>query len=158
MLSIFDETNQSVVAVQQMAREELAHYGVVEVEEPWQGAGSILSIVEKPDPKVAPSDLGVVGRYVLQPEILDILSALPPGASNEIQLTDAISQHIKLNNAMALEFSGQRYDCGNKLGYLKAVMRLGLQHPELGQSLNNYLNTLLKPKEGVLLPKESMSI
>ncbi len=139
MLSVYDDSGLSVVAVQQIERRESDKYGVVDIKEPWHGVGSALSIVEKPSPAQAPSDLGVVGRYILNPDIFDHLQTLRPGAGSEIQLTDAIAQLIQQKGVMALEFSGTRYDCGSKLGYLKASVALGLEHPEVKHEFTRFL-------------------
>jgi UTP--glucose-1-phosphate uridylyltransferase len=102
----------------------------------------IASIVEKPDPADAPSNLGVVGRYVLTPKIFDLLQSTGRGAGGEIQLTDAISALLDYEAVYAYPFEGIRYDCGSKLGYLRATVEYGLRHPELGPDFNRYLETV----------------
>ena len=144
MLSVYDEFGTSVVAVQQIERKDSEKYGVIEIAEPWHKLGQVLSIVEKPLPEDAPSDLGVVGRYILTPEIFECLAHVTPGRGKEIQLTDAIADLIHIQGVMGLEFSGIRYDCGSKLGYLKATTALGLSHLELGQSFKEYLREQLE--------------
>jgi len=128
----------SVVAVEPVPREETSSYGIVAVEEREEGA-RITQIVEKPAPEVAPSNLAVVGRYLLVPEIFDKLEQTGRGAGGEIQLTDAIADLLRDQPVYAYKFSGQRYDCGNKLGYLKATVAYGLAHPETGAAFREYL-------------------
>lgn len=142
MLSIYDESGQSVIATQRIQRHETDKYGVIDIDEPWDGMGPVMGMVEKPDPSVAPSTLGVVGRYVLTPEIFDHLAKLKPGAGEEIQLTDGIAKLIETQGVMALEFNGIRYDCGDKLGYLMATVALGLEHPEVAQGFKTYLQDM----------------
>ena len=100
----------------------------------------VLSIVEKPKPDVAPSNLGVVGRYVLPGEIMTILQSTQRGAGNEIQLTDAIATLLSRQQVLAYEFEGHRYDCGSKLGYLQATVDYALRHPEVGADFEHWLD------------------
>ena len=97
------------------------------------------NIVEKPKPAEAPSNLAVVGRYILTPRIFDLLTDLPRGAGNEIQLTDAIARLLDHEFVLAHPFEGKRYDCGNKLGYLEATVAYGLKHPETGAAFKEWL-------------------
>ena len=99
------------------------------------------SIVEKPRPAEAPSNLGVIGRYVLTPRIFELLSEVVPGAGGEIQLTDGISALLKQEPVYAVRLPGQRYDCGSKLGYLQATLEYGLRHPETGDEFSRYLKS-----------------
>ena len=117
-------------------------YGIVEVEPVGPGLGEIRGIVEKPDPENAPSNLAVVGRYILTPRIFKLLESTEPGAGGEIQLTDAISAMIQEQTVLAYEFEGKRYDCGSKLGYLQANVELGLKHPDLAEEFREYLTEL----------------
>ena len=100
------------------------------------------SIVEKPHPDVAPSNLAVVGRYILTPRIFDKLLNTTPGAGGEIQLTDGIAALLKEEPVLALPFEGTRYDCGSKLGYLKATVELGMKHHEVGPAFADYLASI----------------
>jgi UTP--glucose-1-phosphate uridylyltransferase len=95
--------------------------------------------VEKPKPAEAPSNLAVVGRYILTPRIFDLLESTPHGAGGEIQLTDAIAALLKEEQVLAYEFKGKRYDCGSKLGYLKASIDFALQHEEIAEDFCQYL-------------------
>ena len=106
------------------------------------GLGEIRRIVEKPKKEEAPSNLAVVGRYILTPRIFKLLERTNRGAGGEIQLTDAISAMIQEQTVLAYEFEGTRYDCGSKLGYLKANVEFGLKHPELADDFREYLSEL----------------
>ena len=133
MVRLFNETHSSVLGVETVAREETGSYGIVEVTSR-RSAGmhqEVSSIVEKPHPDVAPSTLAVVGRYILTPRIFDKLLNTVPGAGGEIQLTDGIAALLKEEPVLALPFEGKRYDCGSKLGYLKATVEYGLRHHEV---------------------------
>ncbi len=142
MVRVFDDTHSSVLGVETVAREETGSYGIVEVQENPRGYQQVASIVEKPHPDVAPSNLAVVGRYILTSRIFDKLINTVPGAGGEIQLTDGIAALMKDEPVLALPFQGKRYDCGSKLGYLKATVEFGLQHHEVGADFSAYLNSL----------------
>ncbi|NKN32271.1 UTP--glucose-1-phosphate uridylyltransferase GalU [Marichromatium bheemlicum] len=129
----------SVLSVQEVPREETHKYGIVEVESGADGELRVVSIVEKPAPEDAPSNLAVVGRYLLTPAIFDKLESTGTGAGGEIQLTDAISALLADEPVIAHPFQGKRYDCGSKLGYLEATVEFGLDHPELGERFAAYL-------------------
>jgi UTP--glucose-1-phosphate uridylyltransferase len=101
----------------------------------------IHSIVEKPKPADAPSNLAVIGRYVLTPRIFELLSQVTPGAGGEIQLTDAISKLLGHERVLAVRLPGRRFDCGSKLGYLQATVEYGVRHPEVGQAFARYLKS-----------------
>lgn len=105
------------------------------------------SVVEKPSPENAPSDYAIMGRYVLEPEIFEILETLSPGAGNEIQLTDAIKLLNETKNVLAYEFKGKRYDVGDKLGFIKATIDLSLEREDISTALKSYLNELAEKKE-----------
>lgn len=139
MVRVFNETHSSVLGVETVAREETGSYGIVEIQPNAQGREQVSSIVEKPHPDVAPSNLAVVGRYILTPRIFDKLINTPAGAGGEIQLTDAIAALLKEEPVLAYAFDGVRYDCGSKIGYLKATVELGLKHHEVGREFAAYL-------------------
>ncbi len=143
MQRIYQQYGTSVIAVQRVPREEVSSYGIVEVEPLGPGIGEIKRIVEKPKPENAPSNLAVVGRYILTPRIFKLLADVPRGAGGEIQLTDAIAQLIQEQTVIAFEFEGTRYDCGSKLGYLKANVDFALEHPELRDEFREYLTELV---------------
>ncbi|MGH8671688.1 MAG: UTP--glucose-1-phosphate uridylyltransferase GalU [Burkholderiales bacterium] len=142
MVAQFNRHRCSLLGVQNVAREDTRQYGIV-TSTKWRARlHRVTGIVEKPKPEDAPSTLGVVGRYVLTPAIFECLRAVTPGAGGEIQLTDAIALLLRDENVLAYEFSGTRYDCGTKLGYLQANVELALQHPELGGAFQEYLANL----------------
>lgn len=134
----------SVIAVQQVPRRDTSRYGVVAVPPRSKSPHVISGIVEKPVPAEAPSRLGVVGRYILTPGIFDELSRSRAGAGGEIQLTDAIARLQQKERVLACEFSGRRYDCGTKLGYLEANVELAEKHPEIGGAFRRYLRGRLR--------------
>ncbi len=142
MSQIHAKSGGSVIAVQDVAREDTASYGIVSSEKISTGLSRITNMVEKPKPEDAPSTLGVVGRYILSPRIFHFLENLRPGAGREIQLTDAIGRLLREENVMAYEFQGQRYDCGSKLGYLQATVNFALKHPELSADFRAFLSTI----------------
>ena len=142
MVRVFNETHSSVLGVETVAREETGSYGIVEVATDGHGRQQVSSIVEKPHPDVAPSNLAVVGRYILTPRIFDKLLNTVPGAGGEIQLTDGIAALLKDEPVLAYPFAGKRYDCGSKLGYLKATVEYGLKHHEVGSEFAAFLSAL----------------
>jgi len=133
----------SVVAVEEVPQESTSSYGIVAVEDMEVGQ-RVTRIVEKPSPENAPSNLAVVGRYLLSPEIFDKLENTGRGAGGEIQLTDAIADLLDDANVYAYSFSGDRYDCGSKLGYLQATVAYGLAHDEIGDAFKAHLRDLVK--------------
>ncbi|HWU69145.1 MAG TPA: UTP--glucose-1-phosphate uridylyltransferase GalU [Stenotrophobium sp.] len=142
MQGIYQEYGTSVIATQRVPKSEISGYGVVDVKPIGKGLGEVRRIVEKPRPEDAPSDQAVVGRYILTPRIFKLLEHTQRGAGGEIQLTDAISMLLQEQTVLAHEFDGTRYDCGSKLGYLKANVELGLKHPELSGDFRKYLGQL----------------
>ena len=133
----------SLVAVQEVPREETASYGIVSTETPQGRLAVMTGIVEKPRPAAAPSTLGVVGRYVLTPAIFDLLGRTRPGAGREIQLTDAIGRLLKTQTVRAYAFEGRRYDCGSKIGYLEATVDYALKHAEVADEFRGYLEKVV---------------
>jgi len=139
MIETYREHRCSVVGVEQIAREDSDKYGVVR-SNPFDARHSrVEAIVEKPKPADAPSNLGVVGRYILTPRIFGLLAATETGSGAEIQLTDAIAALLRAEQVLAYEFQGTRYDCGDKLGYLKATVEYALKHEEVGEGFKTYL-------------------
>lgn len=138
MLEVFEQTQQTVVAVQKILPAETLRYGIVDA---ISSAKSMLirGIVEKPAPEKAPSDLAVVGRYILTPRILTLLETTPQGSGGEIQLTDAIAKLLTEEKVYACRFEGKRYDCGSKIGYLEATVAYALKHPELAEEFKRCL-------------------
>ncbi|MCC5860209.1 MAG: UTP--glucose-1-phosphate uridylyltransferase GalU [Ectothiorhodospiraceae bacterium] len=129
----------SLLGVEQVPPEETNKYGVVSTGEFNSKLSRVTGIIEKPEPEAAPSNLAVVGRYILTPRIFQLLEQTPPDARGEIQLTDAIARLLDYETVLAHEFRGVRYDCGSKLGYLKATVEYGLKHPDLGPEFAAYL-------------------
>lgn len=139
MVEVFEHYNSGVIAVQPVPADQTDKYGIVEIRELDERISKILSIVEKPKPAVAPSTLGVVGRYILPNEIMDILAHTQRGAGNEIQLTDAIATLLDRHQVLAYRFEGTRYDCGSKFGYLQATVDYALRHPEVADEFSDWL-------------------
>ena len=143
MIDKYQQHDSSVIAVQNVPKEETSKYGIVETSSTEdKSLSKINSIVEKPEPALAPSTLGVVGRYVLSPGIFNCLTQTPKGAGNEIQLTDAISLLIKKESIYAYEFEGTRYDCGSKLGYMQASIQYALKDPDIKDDFYSYLKEI----------------
>ncbi len=138
MVDIYNQTGNSVLGVETVEPSQTGSYGIVEVEQ-LKSYQRITNIVEKPKPEEAPSNLAVVGRYILTPRIFDLLTNLPRGAGNEIQLTDGIARLLDHEFVLAHAFEGTRYDCGSKLGYLEATVAYGLKHPETGAAFRELL-------------------
>jgi UTP--glucose-1-phosphate uridylyltransferase len=142
MAEVYEAKRASVLAVEVVPRRETDKYGIVAVEADKSATSRVRSIVEKPKPAVAPSNLAVVGRYVLAPAIFEHLERIGSGAGGEIQLTDGIAALMREEAVYAYRFSGKRYDCGNKLGYLQATVEYALGHPDLGRDFRKYLQKL----------------
>ncbi|MCU7914601.1 MAG: UTP--glucose-1-phosphate uridylyltransferase GalU [Candidatus Thiodiazotropha sp. (ex Gloverina cf. vestifex)] len=142
MSKIYERYQCSVILVEEVPPEETHKYGIVEIEDDDGETAIITSIVEKPKPEVAPSNLAVVGRYILTPRIFALLKQTGRGAGGEIQLTDAIAELLKYEKVRAYRIKGKRYDCGSKLGYLEATVEYGLSHAELGDDFNAYLKSM----------------
>ncbi len=145
MTDLYDRTGRSVVAVEEVDPAAVSSYGVVDADPPVPGGASPLrGIVEKPMRESAPSNLAVVGRYVLDGRIMGILKNQPPGRGGEIQLTDGIRELIGKGGVDAFRFEGRRYDCGSKLGYIEATMAAALAHPEFGPSARRMMEGMLR--------------
>ena len=144
MVDVYEREACSVIAVENVPREDTSSYGIVDCGDATGKERLINAIVEKPDPSVAPSTLAVVGRYLLAGEIFDELEGVQRGAGGEIQLTDAIASLLKKQRALAYTFNGTRYDCGSKLGYLQANVQLGLRHPQIGDEFRAFLQAMHK--------------
>jgi UTP--glucose-1-phosphate uridylyltransferase len=140
MAEIFEREQCSLLGVEEVPRDQTQSYGIVTIDEMTSDSARIHSIVEKPAPKDAPSNLAVIGRYVLTNRIFELLARVTPGAGGEIQLTDGISQLLKEERALAVRLPGRRFDCGSKLGYLQATVEYGVRHPEVGAAFTRYLN------------------
>ncbi len=139
MTEVYNYHRCSVLGVMNVAPEETRQYGIVSTEKNSGEIQRVTGIVEKPKPEEAPSTQAVIGRYILTGRIFDHLRQLKPGAGGELQLTDAIASLLQEEAILAYQFRGKRYDCGSKLGYLKATVELGLRHPEVGAEFAAFL-------------------
>ena len=147
MAAVYGYEKCSILAVQDVPRAETKQYGIVSAT-PYRSDLELVSgIVEKPLPDVAPSTLAVVGRYILSPKIFDYLENIGAGTGGEIQLTDGIAALMEAERVLAYRYTGTRYDCGSKLGYLKAMTAMGLKHPETGPDFSNFLSQLQKERD-----------
>jgi UTP--glucose-1-phosphate uridylyltransferase len=140
MVEVYSHYNCGVVAVETIPREHTHRYGIVEARPIDERIGKMISIVEKPAPEVAPSNLAVIGRYILPGMIMETLAATERGAGGEIQLTDAIASLLARQQVLAFEYRGRRFDCGSKIGYLEATVEYALRHPEVGEQFRAFLN------------------
>jgi UTP--glucose-1-phosphate uridylyltransferase len=144
---VFSREGCSILAVEEVPPDQTNRYGIVAVDSVADNIGEIRDIIEKPAPSVAPSNLGVVGRYVLTPSVFDRLRETGRGAGGEIQLTDGIAQMLRKQTVYAYRFSGTRYDCGDKVGFLEATVAFGLRHSQMGPEFRLRLKALLDQKE-----------
>ena len=142
MADVYEAKRASVLGVQVVPKTDTDKYGIVAVEADKSATSRVNSIIEKPKPADAPSNLAVVGRYVLSPAIFEHLEKIGQGAGGEIQLTDGIAALMKEEAVYAHRFTGKRYDCGSKLGYLQATVEFALGHPQLGKDFGKYLLSL----------------
>ncbi len=142
MVDVYQYHGGSVLGVEEVPADETHKYGIVSSTAVDERVGRVHGIVEKPKPADAPTNLGVVGRYILSPRIFDRLQATGLGAGGEIQLTDAIAELMEEEQVLSYRFAGTRYDCGSKLGYLEATVRYGLRHHELGDEFRDFLRDL----------------
>jgi len=143
MIEVYEQYKASVVAVESVSSQDTANYGIIEPRQVSTRVQKVLNLVEKPEPAVAPSNLGIVGRYILMPQVFDALEATPPGKNGEIQLTDALQLLLEQQAMYAYEFEGVRYDTGTPLGWLKANVAFALRNPDIGPELRKYLRQLL---------------
>lgn len=139
MLELFDEVQESIVAIQRVPPDQTGRYGIVEGVPDRERTFRIERMVEKPAPGTTESDKAIIGRYILLPEIFELLGSISPGHGGEVQLTDALLALSRQRTMYAYEFEGTRFDAGDKLGYLKATIAFGLRHPELGTDFANYI-------------------
>ena len=143
MATVYATWQGSILGVEDVLPSETASYGIVDASPIESNLLKVNSIVEKPKPADAPSTLAVVGRYILTPKIFDCLEKVKPGKGGEIQLTDGISDLMQIESIYAYRFAGKRFDCGSKLGFMKANVELGLKHPEISNDFNQYLRDLI---------------
>ena len=147
MLDVYESFPASIVAIQEVPREMISHYGVISGS-PVQYNGrddqlfQVKDLVEKPPAETAPSNLAIIGRYILEPEIFERLASTKPGAGGEIQLTDGLRALLRDRSVLGWRFDGKRYDAGDKLGFLTATVEFALRSPELGEAFRQYLKGL----------------
>lgn len=142
MVDTHRETGGSLVLVEDVPREFTNRYGILDVASDDGRLVKVKGFVEKPDPAIAPSTLSIIGRYILEPQIFDYLSRQQRGAGNEIQLTDAMAAMLATGTFYGMRYEGNRYDCGDKLGFLKANLALGLERPDLAAGLRDFLKEI----------------
>ena len=142
LLDVYEKYDAPVVAVFEVEGEAISRFGVVDGEEVEPGVYKIRDMVEKPPAAAAPSNLAIIGRYILVPEIFDSIHAIPPGAGGEIQLTDALKHLLRNRPIYGYKFEGKRYDAGDKLGFLKATVEFALKRGDLGKPFREYLKSL----------------
>jgi UTP--glucose-1-phosphate uridylyltransferase len=143
MRQVYEATGSSVIATEQVPREHTRRYGIVALDDVTANPARITQIVEKPKPEDAPSTQAVVGRYILTPAIFDLLRTTGRGAGGEIQLTDAIADLLAKESVYSYSFKGTRYDCGNKLGFLRATVEIGLSDPAIAGDFRAVLEKIL---------------
>ena len=143
MVDSYDDENASLISVQRVSKEDAQQYGMISTKENDGNLMKLSNIIEKPKPEDAPSDLGVVGRYIFSNKILAFLEKTKPGTGNEIQLTDAIKAMLNDLPVFAYQFEGTRYDCGDKLGFIKANIEYALKNEKFGNELKEYLKRRL---------------
>jgi UTP--glucose-1-phosphate uridylyltransferase len=145
MVEVYEQTGGNIVAVEEVPEDQTHQYGIVELaEEVAANARRITSMVEKPAPGTAPSNLMITGRYILQPQIFDLLSQQGKGAGGEIQLTDSMLSMMKSQPFASLKFTGRSFDCGNKVGFLSANIAFGMDDPNLARELVPYLEQVIR--------------
>ena len=147
LVDVYQNTGKGAIAVEEVPREKTGLYGIVDVDQDaWVGGNkrilNIRDLVEKPSPAEAPSTLAITGRYLLPPEIFDCLERTKPGRGGEIQLTDALRLMAKESGLLAYIYEGKSYDAGDKLGFLKATVEIGMENPEFGEDFREYLRAL----------------
>jgi len=143
MISLFDEVQESIVAIQHVPKDQTKNYGIVEGKPYNTRTFKVDRMVEKPLPGTTDSDMAIIGRYILRPEIFPLLEETDPGHGGEIQLTDALVKLSRQRVMYAYEFKGTRFDAGDKLGYLKAIIAFGLRHPELGAEFRKHITQVV---------------
>ena len=142
LADVFNEFGKPVIAIQRVPDNDVMHYGIIRPRTVRDGLHEVLDMVEKPSREQAYSNLAIIGRYVLPPDIFSALEETPPGAGGEIQLTDAIKRMLGRGSVFGLEYEGRRFDAGNKPGFVKANVYVGLRHPEVREDLLSFIQTL----------------
>ena len=142
LADLYAEVGGNLIGVEAVPEADTHKYGIIDPERTEGRMSAMKGMVEKPAQGTAPSNMSIAGRYILQPEIFDILESQPRGAGGEIQLTDAIERLMQHEAVYAFQYQGKRYDCGSKEGFLEATVELALQHPQVGDAFRNYLKGL----------------
>jgi UTP--glucose-1-phosphate uridylyltransferase len=143
MIQLYNEYQATILALQRVPKAELHRYGIIKGKEINKNLFKVADMVEKPDPSYAPSDLAIIGRYILTPDIFPLIGTISPGKGGEIQLTDALKSLLKKRPVYGYLFEGRRYDAGDKLGYLKATVELALKHPSVMHGFKKYLFSMI---------------
>jgi UTP--glucose-1-phosphate uridylyltransferase len=144
LLDVFEEKTESVIALMEVPREEVQQYGVIKGKEIKQRLYQIEATVEKPTSSEAPSRMAIIGRYILRPEIFSFLENQPPGRGGEIQLTDGLSQLVRERQVFGCQFVGERYDIGDKVGFVRATVAYALKRPDLQSKVKDYLKSVVR--------------
>ena len=142
MLEVYNTYNAPVIAIQEVDRSQVSNYGIIKATRVEEGVYRVTDMVVKPSVDKAPSNLAIIGRYILTPDIIELLKKTRPGSGKEIQLTDALRDLAKTRPVYAYKFQGKRYDAGDKLGFLKATVEFALKNEEFGGEFRSYLKTL----------------
>jgi UTP--glucose-1-phosphate uridylyltransferase len=146
LLDVFDDKGESVIALMEVPREEVHRYGVIKGKEVADRLYEVEEMVEKPAAQEAPSRMAIIGRYVLRPEIFSLLDKLPPGRGGEIQLTDGLYELVRQRKIYGYEFVGERYDIGDKFGFVRATVAYALKRPDLEDKVRSYLQSAMAGK------------
>jgi UTP--glucose-1-phosphate uridylyltransferase len=155
MIRVYDAYQQPVVGVQQVLSSEVGKYGIISASGQQNQIYKVQDLIEKPAPDQAPSNMAIMGRYILEPSIFEILQTIERGAGNEYQLTDALREACNRDGLLALDLKGSRYDIGDKFGYMKAIIEMGLRREELRPQLMAYLHQIVIEQTNEKLPKKS---
>ncbi|SEB51211.1 UTP--glucose-1-phosphate uridylyltransferase GalU [Paenibacillus sp. GP183] len=155
MIQLFDTCQQPVVGVQHVPLSEVGKYGIISASGQQNRIYTVQDLIEKPAPHQAPSNMAIMGRYILNPSIFEILQTIERGAGNEYQLTDALREACHRDGLLALELKGSRYDIGDKFGYMKAIVEMGLRREELRPQLMDYLHQIFMEQTSEKHPKKS---
>lgn len=142
LIELYEKYNENVIAVEEVKKEEVTKYGIIDPEEIENGVYRVKDIIEKPSADEAPSNLATMGRYVLTPKIFHYLKKIGPGHGGEIQLTDALRASLKDHELYAFHFKGRRYDVGDKFGFIRANIELALDREDIGRKVREYLKSL----------------
>lgn len=142
MIKVYNKYSASILGIEEVPRDKIQSYGVIKAEKVEDGVHRVIDLIEKPKPKEAPSNLAIIGRYILTPEIFEVLERTRAGKLGELQLTDALKGLLSLQQVYGYEIHGNRYDAGDKLGFLKATVEFGIKNQEVGRDFRNYLKRL----------------